>query len=602
MTELALPLLALGSLYIYSNKKDNNKKEGFLNQGLVHHDNTDLSKLPNTNIPNPNFPINSNTDVKNKNYVRQYSNPNQTTDKFFDRQKNLLRSSENSQKDNFESMNGNTMNTENFKHNNMVPFFGGRITGPSIHSNSETILDNRTGSGSQSIKRTEQAPLFTPSENSQNVFGTPNNSDFLQSRVMPSSKIANVLPWEQKKVAPGLGLGYTTEGQGGYNSGMMERGSWKPPTVDELRVKTNPKQSFTLDGHQGPAESKVNNRGMFGAMERNRPDRHFELGSDRWFTTTNGLGQTQRAEINLNDNNRSNTTEEYFGVRASSTENKQNYYRGTYEPCTKPELAGNEFNPANAIGQGNGQDLENRTDSFNILKNNRNANCQPDNIGVGGANGTLRAIIAPIVDIFRPTRKENIINNAKHMGNVKSVIPNLPISNPNDRLKTTIKETTSDRIGLNHLNVSHIPGATNGYDNYSVEIKDQQRNMGDSSNFGNIQGQNNEMNRLAWNNQLNNVNKTYQNRPNPGGTEIFNGSQNINIARNENDRVNIRAPVPNKKMARPESMYENIPSVNMFGKVNPVNQLSNDMNAERMNPDILSAFKSNPYAQPLNVY
>ena len=51
--------------------------------------------------------------------------------------------------------------------------------------------------------------------------------------------MANVLPWEQQKVAPGLGLGYTTEGAGGFNSGMLDRKAWAPPTVDELRVKTN---------------------------------------------------------------------------------------------------------------------------------------------------------------------------------------------------------------------------------------------------------------------------------------------------------------------------------------------------------------------------
>ena len=55
--------------------------------------------------------------------------------------------------------------------------------------------------------------------------GAPNQSDFLQSRQLPSTKMANAVPWEQQKVGPGLGLGYTTEGAGGFNSGMLDRSS-----------------------------------------------------------------------------------------------------------------------------------------------------------------------------------------------------------------------------------------------------------------------------------------------------------------------------------------------------------------------------------------
>jgi hypothetical protein len=97
---------------------------------------------------------------------------------------------------------------------------------------------------------------------------------------------------------------------------MMQRESWQPPTVDDLRTKNNQRETFCLTGHEGPAESKVTNRGKMGVMEKNRPDTDFKLGPDRWFTSTNSnsLAQTQRGMIQLNDNNRMNTTNEYFGV------------------------------------------------------------------------------------------------------------------------------------------------------------------------------------------------------------------------------------------------------------------------------------------------
>ena len=94
---------------------------------------------------------------------------------------------------------------------------------------------------SQYITKTEQSPLFSPGEGYQYPHGTPNKNDFYQSRVNPSMRMANVKPFEEQRVAPGLGLGYTTEGSEGFNSGMMQRESWMPKTADDLRVATNPK-------------------------------------------------------------------------------------------------------------------------------------------------------------------------------------------------------------------------------------------------------------------------------------------------------------------------------------------------------------------------
>ena len=101
----------------------------------------------------------------------------------------------------------------------------------------------------------------------------------------------------------------------GFNSGTLERDSWKPRNVDELRTKTNPRVTFGLEGHQGPAESAVTNRGIIGNMEKNRVNTYFETGPERWFTTTNGLGERQRPHVEIQDNNRISTTSEYFGIK-----------------------------------------------------------------------------------------------------------------------------------------------------------------------------------------------------------------------------------------------------------------------------------------------
>ena len=139
-------------------------------------------------------------------------------------------------------------------------------------------------------------------------------------------------------------------------------------------------------------------------------------------------------------NNRISTTSEYFGIKNSGGETKQNSYRGVYEESNKIQLPGNEFTPASAMGHGDSKDADQRANSYHMLTNSRNENCQPNNIESGGINGTFKAIMAPIIDILKPNRKENVIGNANEVGNVTAMVPNLPITNPIDRPKTTIKE------------------------------------------------------------------------------------------------------------------------------------------------------------------
>ena len=72
-------------------------------------------------------------------------------------------------------------------------------------------------------------------------------------------------------MGPGLDQGYRTENNG-FNSGMVSRDKWLPPTVDQLRIATNPKVSYSLDGHTGPASSHIKNRGIQASVEKNKPD------------------------------------------------------------------------------------------------------------------------------------------------------------------------------------------------------------------------------------------------------------------------------------------------------------------------------------------
>ena len=482
-----------------------------------------------------------------------------------------------------------------------------KLTGPASGvNNSQSILDNYQGMGSQDIKKSEIAPLFKPEDNMQWSHGSPNHSEFLQSRQLPSTKMANAVPWEQQKVAPGLGLGYTTEGAGGFNSGMLDRPAWQPPTVDDLRTVTNPKVTYGLQGHQGPAQSSVQNLPIQGKVEKHSPDTTFAMGSDRWFTTTgSSLGATQIPEQMLGHVNKCTT--EYYGS-GGTVEGEVSYVdKGHSEAPNKQQLCPLPLTVPSAEGHGAVGPNDYGIKGYNIPKNNRHYSCQSHNNGaVGAINSTFKAMMAPIVDALRPCRKENVIYNANQLGHIQSAVPSLPLTNPNDRPRATNKEMTSDKVGLNYLNISHASAGQGGAHQVTdVQVKEQQRNMCDSStigNVGNTRATNAQMNVSAWNNQHNNINKTYRNWPMPGGTQIFQPNANVEVAKRDNDRVNNRMQCDDFIRPNQPALAGSLPSVETYGKINMPQQYDLEINTNRINPDILSAFKSNPYAQSLHSY
>ena len=84
---------------------------------------------------------------------------------------------------------------------------------------------------------------------------------------------------------------------------------------------------------------------------------------------------------------------------------------------------------------------------------------------------------------------------------------------------------------------------------------------------------------------------TLYSRINQGNTQMFNNSINMSIAKQEQDRINNRQWVPS---SMPQTSY----SKEMMGQTYTPMENTTNIN-ERMNPDLLSAFKSNPYTQSL---
>ena len=150
--EIAIPLIALGGMFVVSNSKSKNSgKEKFNNMGR------NSQELPNTHIPPQNFPVVNDRELIDT--TQKYPNPNTATDKYFDQtyyenQQNKTGKNVGNVIQEMYSLTGNYIDSKEFKHNNMVPFYGGKIKGQVYgEDKAETILDNMIGSGSQVIKK-----------------------------------------------------------------------------------------------------------------------------------------------------------------------------------------------------------------------------------------------------------------------------------------------------------------------------------------------------------------------------------------------------------------------------------------------------------------
>jgi hypothetical protein len=589
--ELAIPGVALGLMYIMNGQsnRDNDCEESF----------TSRNDLPNTNIPNRNFPEEypirtSEVDQTSAlSTVNQFDNGgNVYTDKYFDANMASKKSTNDNEPASYYSLTGEKVSGSHFEHNNMVPFFGAKMTTSDANDKSyEGILDNYSGAGSQTITKKEQAPMFSPDENQDWAHGAPNMNDFYQSRVNNSMRMANTKPFEEERVAPGLGLGYTNEGAHGFNSGMMMRETWQPKGVDNLRVDTKPKSSgHVLLGHEGPAYSNIQQIGtseQMGVMEKNRPDTAFEMGQDRLFTTTGASkGQTLHSIPIDRYVSRPETTTSYSG--AAGSQNPATYAPGEYMPSHNIELGALPFAGANANGRNPATESDYGIKSKKAYPNNRTSNKQDSYFG--SISGSLGAAVAPLLDVLRPSRKENVVGNLRPYQNPGSSVPNSYIFNPADRTSTTIRETTEN--SKNHLNVNanQSGGAYKVTQQQAYDTKRQDTTVQYTGNAGAGDGTRQMTSYEAGYNQRNNDIKasTIDGYMVKGNMNIMNGNINMREKTRDESLKNTRSISGNMPYRSPDVS-------NMGRLAGTDNSLKSTINMERNTPDIMSTLKQNPY-------
>jgi hypothetical protein len=598
--ELAIPALALGALYLVTNQTSHSSKteEGY-------------EGLSNANIPDANFPedrgvVNAETDLTSRLMtVSKYDTPHAYTDKYFDpasiakMNRDLGNFNGGSTNQTYTSLTGDKVDSDYYQHNNMVPFFGSTLRTRLINENSnEGLLDSMQGAGSQFLSKVEQAPLFSPSENLQWAHGMPSFSDFEQSRINPSNKISNVKPFEEIRVRPGLGRGDAENQSLGFNSGMMAREMWMPKTADQLRPSNNPKPGgISIIGHEGPAMSMITNRGYHAPVEKNRPDRVGEIDENRYFATLGAAGSAAPlygVPVDRQEENRATATMSYVGAAGRRDRDAQ-YVEGEYMPSHRNQLGEVNIGPVSGASRTDVYDADYGAKSTVKYTNNRSTANVDDYFGIVG--GALGAVVAPLLDVLRPSKKQNTVGSLRPYQNAESTVKNSYLMNPGDRPGPTIREATERSNG--HMFVNSGQERTAYMITKPMDVYTNRRDT--SAEYGGVAGSTLAKEVRPYDaeyRQRNNENKssTIAGRMVPGNMSLLQADVNVRSSSGmESDLMNRRAVAPNLPFITI--------GASQIGEVRGQQQLYGGMESDRSNAYVLSALKSNPYAiQPLTGY
>jgi hypothetical protein len=261
-------------------------------------------------------------------------------------------------------------------------------------------------------------------------------------------------------------------------------------------------------------------------------------------------------------------------------------------PSKHIDLGAVPITPAYRTNAGGANEGDFGNKSRMIYQNNRSANQQDTYFGAFG--GAIGAVVAPLLDALRPSRRENAVGSLRPYQNPSSTVSNSYVFNPADRPATTIKETTED--GKGHLFIDRNQSS----DAYRVTGNQPIINnrMTQSDFFyagGGSAGERGRQPRTydAEYRQRNNDVKssTLASFTPAGNMGLFSGDINMTSVPKDNWQANRRALDP--------TMPSQSPSIGNMGRQASGPQsttFNSNIQLDRTNPDLLSQLKGNPFA------
>jgi hypothetical protein len=506
------------------------------------------------------------------------------------------------------ALTGLPMQASEFTHNNMVPFFRGSVKQNVSETANRSILDDHIGTGSTLVSKREQAPLFDPHrEPTGNVYGMESTTDFMQDRMVAPTSRAFEKPTEPVRVAPGLDKGYTPFGAGGFQQFETNEILKQRKSVDELRVESNPKVSYSLPVIQG--QSLATQRAELGETRKYRPDTFFiNQDGERNFTTVSENSKPmERPGQVIKHQSREDTSTQNMGPAMSAD------FTATYNiPSVRAPMVhqndgyGYRNNDASTYGVKN-TDAENNDygrRGVYYYTNQRNVTSERGqglNVKPAGVPGAL-TVYDPS-DIARTTIRESTsMNDYSGIAGPSGGAQKLTVYDPTDITRVTIRDTTAEPDRAMNVSRAGMPGQP------ILAFPDGVRNtakaeISASSSYTGGGGRGAVSYEQSYN-------AAYDMRSNPnkevvakgrlpiagnGNRPVFNGEDYINLTykRPDSDSVNDRGTASNRVVGLPLG-------VDAIGLQRPKNILKLDISKDRNIREIYESLNHNPYAVDIN--
>lgn len=387
----------------------------------------------------------------------------------------------------YSSLSGVEMPAGEFSHNNMTPFLSGSPTQNMNFRANDAILENFAGAsqGSAACSKRETTPMFAPRESAEAPL--QNVDDFWQSRMVPGTMRNNEVPVQQVRVGPGLSADGEFGAQpnskaAGYED--LERELTRDKTIDELRSVDRPKLSFggrMLDGSKTPRVGRPGRttRQIVPGFKANTVD-------DMLPTSATNVKDAWTPLPEVRDTNRM-AGNEYVGAAGAASRAKhplpycQQALRGV-----KPRMEGfGVHNAVVATGTGTADDYGRGTMYTRANERMATGASTP----MGNVASGVQAMIAPLLDMVRPTRKSFTDSYGSAFARLQPMVPDKPtVHDPNMWVaRTTIKETNIHDSEWMNLKGAERSGVYDPDDPARMTLRQTLTNAGISGE-GNLHG------------------------------------------------------------------------------------------------------------------
>ena len=338
-----------------------------------------------------------------------------------------------------------------------VPYFRGTATQNMGVNGYKNKLDIHTGRSQFNFHKKETKNFFKPSKDITFVNGTPNVTSALEERFVQSNNRTNELPFEQVKVARGVGTNYGNQGKGGFHQFEINELA-KPKTVDELRVLSNPKVSYSEPVQAG---KHIDKRSSQQHVSKHRPDKFYLNTKSRWNKTTGAVLKKTSDQKFINKPTNRTRSRQIVGAAAPAQIKNQTKRPAVKESINNNYLTPKPHNPSlpggwqvKRMAKKEGFQSEVKVDEeYDISSYGKDGMKLPpnerdttqDKMIITNVVEAVKAIVAPLQDKMKRTKKQNIEGNPNISGYVSMAKPSRQTAyDPNDVAKTTIKETTEE--------------------------------------------------------------------------------------------------------------------------------------------------------------